>query len=133
MVHSERGGEYYGRYDETGHNPGPFAKYLQKCGINARYTMPDTPQQNGIAERRNRTLLDMVRCFLVSSLLPELLWGEALKTATYILKQVPSKSVSKTPYELWSQKKPSLCYFHVWGCKVEVRQYNPQSKKIVWD
>ena len=60
VVHSDRGGEYYGRYDETGHNPGPFARNRKKCGINTQYTMLGTPQQNGIAERRNRTLLDMV-------------------------------------------------------------------------
>ena len=102
VVYSDRSSEYYGRYDETGCNPGPFAKYLLECGIDAQYTMPDTPQQNGIAERRNRTLLNMVRCMLVSSSLPEFLWGEALKTATYILNQMPSKSIPKTPYELWS-------------------------------
>ena len=79
---------------------------------------------------RNRTLLDMVRCVLVNSLLLEFLWGEALKTMAYILSQVPSKSVPKTPYDLWSQKKASLCHFHVWGCKVEVRSYNPQFKKL---
>ena len=67
---------------------------------------------------------------LINSSLPKFLWGEALKTAAYILTQVPSKSIPKTPYELWSQKKPSLRYFHVWGCKVEVRPYNPQSKKL---
>ena len=92
--------------------------------------MPGTPQQNGIAERRNCTLLDMVRCMLLHSSLPEFLWGEALRTAAYILNQVPSKSVPKTPYELWSGKKPSLRHFHVWGCKAEVRPYNPQSKKL---
>ena len=92
--------------------------------------MPGTPQQNGIMKRINRTLLDMVRCMLVSSSLPEFLWGEALKTIAYILNQVPNKSVSKTPNELWSQKKPNLRHFHVWGCKVEVRLYNPQSKKL---
>ena len=43
---------------------------------------------------------------------------------------MPSKSVPKTPYELWLQKKPSLHHFHVWGCNVEVRPYNPQSKKL---
>ena len=75
--------------------------------------MPCTPQQNGIVERRNRTLLDMVQCMLVSSSLLEFLWGEVLKTTTYILNKVPSKSVSETPYELWSQKKPSLRHFHV--------------------
>ena len=64
--------------------------------------MSSTPQQNGIMERRNHTLLDMVRCMLVNSSLLEFLWGEALKTIAYILNQVPSKSVPKTLYELWS-------------------------------
>ena len=66
---------------------------------------------------------------MYSSLL-ELSWDEALKTTTYIWNQVPSKSFPKTPYELWSQKKPSLRHFHVWDYKVEVRPYNPQSKKF---
>ena len=56
----------------------------------------------GLRRRRNHTLLYMVRCMLVNSSLPEFLWGEALKTAAYILNQVPSKYVPKTPYELWS-------------------------------
>ena len=89
VVHSDRGCEYYVRYDETGRNPGPFAKYLQECGIDAQYTMSGTPQQNGIRERRNCTLLDMVQCMLVNSSLPEFVWGEALKTTAYILNQVP--------------------------------------------
>ena len=59
-------------------------------------------------------LFDMVRCMLVSSSLPEFLWGEALKSEAYILNQVPSKFVPKTPYELWSQKKPSVRHFRVW-------------------
>ena len=88
--------------------------------------MSDTPQQNGVAERRNRTLLNMVTCMLSNSSLPEFLWGEALRTTTYILNQVPSKFMPKTPYELWSEKELSLHHFHVWGCKVEVKPYNPQ-------
>ena len=79
---------------------------------------------------RNHTLLDMVQCTLVNSSLLVFLWGEAFKTTTYILNQVPSKSVLKTPYELWSHKKPSLRPFHVWGYKAEVRPYNLQSKKL---
>ena len=127
VVHSNRGCEYYGRYDEMGRNPGPFMKYLQVCGIDAQYNMFGTPQQNGIVERRNHTFLDMVRCMLINSSLPEFLWGDALKNAAYILNQVPNKYVPKTPYELWSQKKPSLCQFHFWSCKMEVRPYNSQS------
>ena len=102
VVHSDIGGDYYGRYDETGRNPRPFSKYLLECGIDAQYIMLGTPQHNEIAKRRNHTLLDMVRCTLVNSSLLEFLWGEALKTIAYILKQVPSKFVPKTPYELWS-------------------------------
>ena len=129
-VRSDRGGEYYGRYTEAGRNPGPFALFLKENGIEAQYTMPGTPQQNGIAERRNRTLMDMVRSMLAHSSLPEFLWGDALKTAAYILNQVPSKSVPKTPFELYTGRKPSLRHFHVWGCKAEVRPYNPQLKKL---
>jgi len=112
-VKSDRGGEYHGRYDETGRNPGPYAGFLDECGIEAQYTMPDTTQQNGVAKRRNRSLMDMVRCMMSHSTLPDFLWGDALKTATYILNQVPSKSVSKTPYELMAGKKPSLKHSHV--------------------
>ena len=68
----------------------------------AQYTMTSTHQHNGIAERINRKLLGMVRCMLVNSSLPKFLWGEALKTAAYILNQAPHKYVPKTSYELWS-------------------------------
>ena len=130
MVHFDKGGEYFGRSNETGCNPGPFVKCLQECGIAAQNTMTVTSQQNEITERRNCTLLDMVRCMFVNSSLLKFLWGESLKTTVYILNHVPSKFVFKTPYELWSQKKPSLRHFHIWSCKVKVRQYNPQSKKL---
>ena len=87
IVRSDRGGEYYGRYTEDGQAPGPFAKFLEENGIVAQYTMPGSPDQNGVAERRNRTLLDMVRSMISSSKLPKSLWIDALKTAVYILKQ----------------------------------------------
>jgi hypothetical protein len=62
--------------------------------------MPDDPQQNGVAERCNRTLMNMVRSMLNYSMLPISLWMEALKTAVHILNQVPSKSVPKILYKL---------------------------------
>ncbi|KAF7826706.1 Retrovirus-related Pol polyprotein from transposon TNT 1-94 [Senna tora] len=130
VVRSDRGGEYYGRYTELGRNPGPFALFLKEHGIEAQYTMPSTPQQNGVAERRNRTLMDMVRSMISHSSLPEFLWGDALRTAAYILNQVPSKSVENTPYELFTVKKPTMKHLRVWGCKAEVRPYNPQLMKL---
>lgn len=65
VVRSDRGGEYYGKFDESGQNKGPFALYLQEHGIAAQYTTPGTPEQNGVAERRNRTFLNMVRSMMI--------------------------------------------------------------------
>ena len=93
MVHSDKGYEYYGRYDETGRNLRPFAKYFQECGIDSQYTMSGIPQHNGIAEMRKRRFLDMARYMLINSSLPDFLWGKDLKTAANILNQAPSKFV----------------------------------------
>ena len=54
----------------------------------------------------------------------------ALKSAVYLLNRVPSKSAPKTPYELWTERKPSLRHLHIWGCPAEVRVYNPHEKKL---
>jgi len=71
FVRSDRGGEYYGRYDGSGEQrPGPFARYLEECGIVPQYTMSGSPSMNGVVERRNRTLKDMVRSMICHSTLP---------------------------------------------------------------
>ena len=70
-VRSDRGGEYYGRYDGSGEQrPGPFARYLEECGIVPQYTMPGSPSMNGVSERRNRTLKE-VRSMISHSSLPK--------------------------------------------------------------
>ena len=92
--------------------------------------MPGTPQQNGVAERRNRTLMEMVRSMISYFSVPISLWGEALKTAMYILNRVPSKAIPKTPFELWTSRKPSLRHIQIWGCPAEARIYNPHEKKL---
>ena len=107
-MRSDRGGEYYGKYTENGQASGAFAKFLQKNGIVAQYTMHGYPDQNGVAERRNRTLMDMVRSMRSNTKLPQYLWTEALKTVVYILNRVPTKVVFKTPFELFKCWKPSL-------------------------
>ena len=129
IVRSDRGGEYYGKHGESGKNLGPFAKFLKRHDICAQYTMPGTSQQNGVAERRNRTLMDIVRSMISNSSLPKSLWTYALKTAVYLLNKIPSKAVPKTPFELWTGRKPSLRHLHVWGCP-EARVYNPHEKKL---
>jgi hypothetical protein len=130
LVRSDRGGEYYGLHTPYGQVPGPFARFLQKNGIVAQYSMPDDPQQNGVAERRNRTLIYMVRSMLSYSTLPISLWIDALKTVVHILYRVPIKSVHKTPYEMWTDRKPTLNYLHVWGCPTEAMLFNPSIRKL---
>ncbi|GJU54405.1 retrotransposon protein, putative, ty1-copia subclass [Tanacetum coccineum] len=73
-------------------------------------TPPYTPQHNGVSERRNRTLLDMVRSIMILTTLPLSFWDYALESATRILNMVPTKKVDKTPYELWYGKVPNLSY-----------------------
>ncbi|RVX15039.1 Retrovirus-related Pol polyprotein from transposon TNT 1-94 [Vitis vinifera] len=95
IVRSDRGGEYYGKHGDAGQQKGLFARYLQDNGIVAQYTMPGSPEQNGVAERRNRTLMEMKRSMMSRSNLPEYLWGEAIKTTTYILNRVPNSRTTR--------------------------------------
>ena len=80
------------------------------------------PQHNGVAERRNQTLLDMVGSMMGKADLPKSFQGYALETAVYILNRVPSKSVEVTPYEIWTNKKPYLSYMKIWGCPTYVKR-----------
>ncbi|KAJ9561425.1 hypothetical protein OSB04_006585 [Centaurea solstitialis] len=112
ILHSDRGGEYLSL---------EFNGYLKECGIVSQLSPPRTPQHNGVAERRNRTLLDMVRSMMTRAPLSIYFWGYALETTAYILNLVPAKKVEKTPHEMWTGKKPSLAHIKVWGCEVFVR------------
>ncbi|VFQ83200.1 unnamed protein product [Cuscuta campestris] len=112
-LRSDRGGEYLSL---------EFNDYLKEHGILSQLTPPGTPQLNGVSERRNRTLLDMVRSMMSLTTLPESFWGKALLTAAHTLNRVPSKVVESTPYELWRGTKPNLSYLRIWGCDVYVRR-----------
>jgi hypothetical protein len=74
--------------------------------------------------------MDMVRSMLSYSTLPISLWMETLKTAVHILNRVPSKSVPKTPYEMWTGRKPTLNYLHVWACPAEAKLFNSSIGKL---
>jgi len=93
--------------------------------------MPGTPQKNGVAEKRNRTLMDMVRSMLSYNNVLKPLWMYSLKTVAYLLNRVPSKVVPKTHFEKSvDRKETSLRHLHVWECLAEVRIYNPHEKKL---
>jgi transposase InsO family protein len=79
---------------------------FHEAGIQLQHTVPYTPQQNGFAERKNRSLKDMTSCMLHTKSLPQRLWSEALNCATYIQNRSPHRSVKdNTPYEAWSDLK----------------------------
>nr|GFA13166.1 zinc finger, CCHC-type [Tanacetum cinerariifolium] len=100
-----------------------FLDHLKDHEIIAHRTPPYTPQHNGVSERRNKTLLDMVRSMMSQTTLPKSLWDYALETVARILNMVPTKKVEKTPYEVWHVKAPKLSYLKVWGCEALVKRY----------
>ncbi|GJY75680.1 retrotransposon protein, putative, ty1-copia subclass [Tanacetum coccineum] len=104
-------------------------------GIIAHRTPPYTPQHNGVSERRNRTLLDMVRSMMSQTTLPKSFWDYALETAARILNMVPTKKVEKTPYEVWHGRAPKLSYYKNSGYPKEAMGYSlyylPENKVLV--
>ena len=112
-LRSYRGGEYLSQ---------EFIDHLRDCGITSQLTPQGTPQWNGVSERRNRTLLDMVRSMMSQSDLPISFWGYVLEIAAFILNRVPSKAVEKTPYKIWTGKTPSLSFIKIWGCEPYVKR-----------
>ena len=109
VLRSDRGGEYLSD---------AFQDHLRSCGIISQLTPPGTPQHNGVSERRNRTLLDMVRSMMARSTLPLSFWGYALLSAARILNMAPTKKVDKTPFKIWHGRVPSLSYLKVWVVKL---------------
>ncbi|KAL6317021.1 hypothetical protein AAG906_026764 [Vitis piasezkii] len=92
-------------------------------------TAPYTPQHNGIAERKNRTFLEMVNVMLLHAKLNFNLWGEAL-FACHILNRIPLKKNEISPYELWKGRKLNIGYFKVWGCLAYCKKTDPNKTKL---
>ena len=78
----------------------PFGEFCLQYGIVHQTTAPYSPQQNGIAKKKNRTLKEMINAMFISFDLPQNLWGEAILSTNYILNKLPRKKTKKTPYEL---------------------------------
>ena len=104
---------------------GEFRQFLIDHGITSQLAAPSQSQQNGVAERQNRTLLEMVRSMMSYASLLVSIWGYALETIQYILNLVPSKVISTTPKELWTRQKPSLVHVYIWGSPAHVLKYIP--------
>lgn len=120
-IRSDRGGEYLSN---------DFKKYLAKEGITNQCTAPYTPQQNGVAERKNRTLIEMARCMLLDSQCEKKFWGEAVNMANYVQNRIPTRGINKTPFEIWNGVKPNIGYFRMFGAKCYVHIPCQKRKKL---
>lgn len=94
-------------------NQWPFANYLNECEIVATLTMPGTLERNDVAERETITIMDMVRTLMSTCYLLESLWGEALEKVVSIFNRVANKSIPKTPFESWTDRRSSCNYSQV--------------------
>ncbi|KAL4379471.1 hypothetical protein GQ457_02G032120 [Hibiscus cannabinus] len=106
-LRSDRGGEF---------TSNEFNDFCKANGIRRPLTVPRSPQQNGVAERKNRTILNMARSMLKAKNMPKEFWAEAVSCAVYLSNRSPTKNVDNvTPQEAWSGRKPSVRHIRVFG------------------
>ena len=103
---------------------------LREEGIKQRLIMPFTPEQNGSAERDNRTIVEMVRTLMhAHNEIPKGLWAEIANTSVYILNRTgPTTQQGKSPYELWYYKKPKISHLRIIGCECYV--HIPKQRRV---
>ena len=101
------------------------------AGIKRQFTAPYSPQQNGVVERRNRTVMEMARSLMKGMGVPARFWGEAVRHSVYLLNRLPTKAMGDcTPYEAWNGRKPHLGHLKVFGCTTNVRSVGPHLRKL---
>ncbi|KAL9413504.1 hypothetical protein AB3S75_042066 [Citrus x aurantiifolia] len=106
-LRTDRGGEFI--YT-------PFMNYCRDNGIKKQLTISQSPQQNGVVERKNRTIVEVARSMLKGKGIPNNLWAEACHTTVYILNRSPTKAVrDKTPFEAWHNRKPNVDHLKILG------------------
>lgn len=117
-----------------------MTEYTRARGIVMEHSAPHTPEQNGKSERSNRTVVESARTMLQAKKLPAHLWAEASNTAVYILNRTGQSAAggSKTPFELWEERKPNLGHARVFGSeayeripKELIKKFDPRAKKTV--
>ncbi|KAK8916713.1 hypothetical protein KSP39_PZI022778 [Platanthera zijinensis] len=107
-LRTDRGGEFTSQ---------EFQDYCRSLGITRELTSPYSPEQNGVAERKNRTIMEKVKAMLQHHNLPQELWAEAAQTTVYVLNRSPTRSLEEvTPYEAWRKKKPNVQHLRTFGC-----------------
>ncbi|CAL2237292.1 unnamed protein product [Prunus armeniaca] len=111
-LRSDRGGEFLS---------GEFNKFCEESGIQRQLTMAYSPQQNGVAERKNRTVVEMAKSMLHEKGVPYEFWAEAVNTAVYLLNRCPTKALNKiTPFEAYTGRKPGIAHLKIFGSPCHV-------------
>lgn len=121
IIRSDQGGEYSSK---------ALRRFYAEEGIKAEYTAAYSPQQNGVSERKNRSLSEMGRCMLLDAGMPKRYWAEAINTACYLQNRLPSAAVGCTPFEIWFEKKPDLNHLRLFGCSAYVLVPSVKRKKL---
>ena len=108
-----------------------FKEPLSERGTVQQKSVTDSPQQNGVAERMNRTLVEMARCLLIQAGLENRFWGEAINTAAYLRNRAPSAALkNSTPFEIFTGNKPDLSNLRVFGCIAYVHILKKNRSKL---
>ncbi|GKC73020.1 retrotransposon protein, putative, ty1-copia subclass, partial [Tanacetum coccineum] len=111
-----------------------FEQLCIESGIARHLTVAGTPQQNRVAERMNRTIMDKVRCLLIQSGLPKTFWAEATCTAAYLINRSPSRAIEKkTPMEMWSGHPSDYGMLRIFGCVAYPHDKQVTSKNMVFN
>ena len=106
-------------------------EYLSSYGIIHQTTCPGTSEQNGLAERKNRHLLEIARCMMFAMNVPKFLWSEAVMTAAYLMNRMPSRVLGyKTPIECLTGDTTYVVPPKVFGCTCFVKDYRPSVGKL---
>ncbi|KAM7520343.1 hypothetical protein LguiB_019305 [Lonicera macranthoides] len=122
VLRTDRGGEY---------NSHEFVVFCESQGIKRQLTTAYTPQQNGVCERKNRTILNMVRSLLKRSGIPKNFWPEAVNWSIHVLNRSPTLVVKNmTPEEAWNGQRPAVDYFRIFGCIAYARVPDAKRKKL---
>ena len=105
--------------------------FCDKHGIQRHLTAPYSPQQNGVVERRNRTLMEMTRSIMKHTKVPNYLWGEAVRHSTYLINRIGTRTLQlQTPYECFKKKRPNVGHLRVFGCVCYAKNNTPHLRKL---
>ena len=108
-----------------------FGRYLHSEGMQHEVTVPRTPQQNGVAERLNRTLFEKVRSMLINQKVPHAFWVDALTTSVYLKNRSPTSYLDGlTPFEAWKGNKPDVGHLRVYGCDAYICSCAQRRRKL---